>query len=106
MPEPTIQELAARVAALEQLVGFLETLPPRPAPDPTDPPPDLTTRVSTLERQVARLWSVRQPRPLPQMQPASTYENLVGSGADLWDSDEELDEFLARIREGRQRPGG
>ncbi|HYH64355.1 MAG TPA: hypothetical protein VD866_06620 [Urbifossiella sp.] len=109
MPEPTIDELAARVKALERQVTMLQTKPPRLSSRLTgisESPADLAARVEELELLVAMLQVPRRhPRPFPN-KPTSTFEHLVGTGEDLWESDEELDQFLARLREDRQRPGG
>lgn len=111
MPEPTIDELAARVAELEHQVATLKVLPPpRRPPQPIGAPSGtgdgLAARVSSLEQQVAGLWAAwRVPKSLPPLKPTSTYENLVGTGADLWDSDEELDQFLADLRKRRHAEG-
>lgn len=35
----------------------------------------------------------------------ATYENLLGAGAGLWESDEEFERFLATVREIRAERG-
>jgi len=109
MPEPTIEELTDRVEALERQIELLQSMPPRVSSSLTgvvETPAELAARVAGLEVQVAALRITRRvPKPFPA-KPTSTFENLVGTGEELWESDEELDKFLAQIREDRQRPGG
>lgn len=71
--------------------------------EPNIPDPD-EFRSRPLPRQrspeeVEALLAKMGPKPL------STYEALLGAGAGLWDSDEELDEFLRGIYERRKEPG-
>lgn len=109
MPEPTLEEFAARITTLERQVKLLQAKPPRLPSRLTGIPEslaDLAARVDELEIVVTVLQATRRaPKPLPN-ESASASGTLVGAGEDLWESDEELDQFLARLREDRKRPGG
>ena len=60
----------------------------------------------STDRDKQVLWQERSLDELAHEQKLaqSTVESLVGQGADLWASDEELDQFIASIQERRHEP--
>ena len=69
MPEPTIEDLAARVTALEQQMSRLLTTPPKRRPPKAG---------------------------------GATFEQLFGAGKDLWDSEEDFENFIKLLAERRK----
>lgn len=63
---------------------------------------DLASRVTRLEGQMASLLT-GPPRPRPPKPGGARYEDLLGAGKDLWDSDEEFEEFVRQLNERRKR---
>lgn len=70
MAESTVEELAARVAALEEQVAILLTRPP-----------------------------VRT----PPKAGGARYEQLLGAGKGLWETDEEFEAFVKQLAESRKK---
>ena len=60
---------------------------PAPCPLPTQTP-EQAARLRALAERQGTLGT-------------STFENLLGAGKDLWDSDEEFERFLEIVRESR-----
>ena len=63
--------------------------PPVPAPHPLRTP-----------EQEARLNAIREQQGITGPTPI---DQIIGSGRDLWDSDEDFDSFLAAINESRRQ---
>jgi hypothetical protein len=63
---------------------------------PTLPPPDQTPEQLERLRLIARHQATLG---------KSTFENLLGAGADLWKTDKEFDAFLDQVQEIRDAKG-
>lgn len=69
-----------------------DTTTPMPAPGaaPILPVPDAAERLRAIMEKQGTLGT-------------STFEKLFGAGADLWDSDQEFEQFLRLLRESRDK---
>ena len=63
---------------------------------------DLASRVARLESQMALVLTGR-PQPHPPKAGGARYEDLLGAGKELWDSDEEFEDFVRQLNERRKR---
>lgn len=104
MPETTIDELAARIGALERQVMFLQAKPPRVPSQSTgipESPADLAARVEELESQVARLRAARLPPrlPLPPPRGGVRWEQLMDARGVPPATPEEIEAFENALRD-------
>jgi hypothetical protein len=84
---------------------------PIPLPDgtPVRVEPELPAKLAGLKRygEDRRTPQERLAEIMAEqgVEKTATYENLVGAGADLWDSDEEFEAFMATIAATRAEKG-
>lgn len=63
-------------------------------------------RMREIERTMAKFWHTKSAEEIAREQgirPVENVEEILGKGQDLWKSDEELDRFLADLRDLRQQ---